>query len=109
MAQTVNSSIYSLNATTKDAPAYLYLNYNQQWPSNRGWENDITVRFIAGYAADTTVSPIDYGANVPKSLINAILMLTGGAYRDREDTTEMERYHNKLIDNLLKPHVMHRL
>lgn len=51
--QTVDSSDYSLNIYE---PRYeIQLGYNETWPSTRGWENDITVTMVAGYATASVI------------------------------------------------------
>lgn len=54
------------------------------WPSTFDGINAVRVQFVAGYAPDTN-SPVDLAANVPPSIKQAILLLTGQYYDNRED------------------------
>lgn len=104
--QTLASSVYALE--TGETPSYIYLGYNQSWPTHRGFKNDITVRFVAGYADDID-SPRDYAQNVPDDIKVAILMIVGELYKNREATTDLVNFRNTLIDSLIEPHVLYRL
>lgn len=51
---------------TYSNPGYVYLNYNSNWPTNRGHNNDVTITYVAGYG--TT-------AAVPEAAKHAILLM----------------------------------
>lgn len=105
-SQTVATSVYELNAGV--TPAHVYLKYNQKWPSNRGWENDVTVRFVAGYNDDGD-SPRDYAQNVPDDIKVCIMSMVGEMYKNRDLTIDVANYRNEFIDSLIEPHVFYRL
>jgi uncharacterized phiE125 gp8 family phage protein len=76
VTQTIASSVYKLSAGT---PGIISLKDDQSWPSGLRDEADpITVRFVAGYGAASTV---------PESLKAGILMLVGTLYENREYVT----------------------
>lgn len=57
----------------------IYPIYNGTWPTDsRGYEKDVTIRFVAGYG--------NAGSDVPNPLKHAILMLIGELYENREMT-----------------------
>ncbi len=70
--QTVDSSIYTLDAPQRR----ILLAYNQEWPDTRCQKNAVTVVFTAGVAV----------ADVPQSIKQAILLLVGEMYENREET-----------------------
>jgi uncharacterized phiE125 gp8 family phage protein len=55
------------------------------WPTSL-WTgiNAVRIRYVAGYDPDTN-SPIDYAANVPPSIKQAMLLQIGEYYDNRED------------------------
>lgn len=57
--------------------------FGAAWPVSRGYLGDVTVTFKAGYTPDLS-SPTDYAANVPASIKNAILLMVGHMYENRE-------------------------
>jgi uncharacterized phiE125 gp8 family phage protein len=74
--QTIASSVYKLSVGT---PGIISLKDDQSWPYDLRDEADpITVRFVAGYGAASTV---------PESLKAGILVLVGTLYENREDVT----------------------
>ena len=96
--QTVDSSIYYLTPGGEIA-----LDYSQVWPYvNIRGKDAITVTYLTGYPPVETVIPgeaipdtdpveyeddtteIDYGANIPQSIKQAMLLLIGEWYEQRE-------------------------
>lgn len=57
-------------------PAYIELAYSKSFPSVRGAWNSVTVEFIAGYG--------DNSDDVPSAIRNAIRLLLGTYYANRE-------------------------
>jgi len=83
VSQTLAASVYDVD--TAPAPGEIHLAWNQTWPSARNQKNAVTVRFTAGYAV--TNSPVsDYGENVPKPILQAMLLMIGDWYNNREET-----------------------
>ena len=62
--QTVDSSVYSLDANK--IPGWVYLNDGESWPTGlRGGRNKIRVRFVAGYAdAESVPAELKYWIRV---------------------------------------------
>lgn len=73
-SQTMSTSDYGVDTTGE--PGRLYLKYNKSWPTTYAEMNCITIRYICGYGATATY--------VPQSIKQAILMLVGHWYNNRE-------------------------
>ena len=59
-------------------PGRVYLKWDKSWPSvSLQVVNPIVVRFVAGYGVA--------GSNVPETIKQAILLLIGHLYENRED------------------------
>jgi len=101
-AQTVTGFVTQLTrAESVVVPAF-----GQSWPDSRGYLGDVTVTFKAGYAPDAASSPTDYRANVPASIKNAILLLVGHLYENRE-SVNIGNITSKVpmtFESLLWPH-----
>lgn len=69
--QTVAVAVYGLSLSTE--PNEIYLKYGQLWPTVRGQEDDVKIRFVSGYTT------------VPASIKAAILLIIGHLYENRED------------------------
>jgi uncharacterized phiE125 gp8 family phage protein len=69
--QTLATTVYGLSQ--HEEPNFIYLKYLQIWPTIRGQEDDIKIRFVAGYTT------------VPASVKAAILLIVGHLYENRED------------------------
>lgn len=82
--QTWDSASYVVD-TTK-AVGLIYPDMNYAYPSTRIFRNSVIIRFVAGYA-DSGASPIDLADNVPMQIKQAILLLIGHLYENREMTT----------------------
>lgn len=74
--QTWASSNYTLS-TYSVSPA-VFLAYGSSWPSHRGHYQDITVTFVAGYAAATSM---------PMLVRHACRLALARAFADREGST----------------------
>ncbi len=77
-AQTLSSSLYTVDANTE--PARIVPAWGESWPVTRGHLNDVTVTFMAGYGSAAT--------SVPARIKNAILLLVGHLYQTRESASE---------------------
>lgn len=62
---------------THSQPGRVYLAYDQSWPTTRTLENAVTITFKAGYGSAA--------ANVPQRVKQAILLLVGHWYANREE------------------------
>lgn len=69
--QTLGSDTYLVDLSSN--PQRLVLATGESWPATADRINAVTVRYIAGYAA-----------NVPEDIRQAILMLVAGWFQDRE-------------------------
>ena len=72
-AQTLATSVYEV--AELDGIAVVRRKYNQTWPSTRGHEDVVTVRFVCGY---------DTADDVPERYKQAIRLHVGHYYRSRE-------------------------
>jgi uncharacterized phiE125 gp8 family phage protein len=78
--QTLSSSIYDV--VTNQEPGRIRLAYDQSWPTHRSQNEAITIRFVAGYGdAD----------DVPSTLKQAMLLLGGHLYENREAVPLLQR------------------
>lgn len=67
--QTLAASVYTVDVASK--PGRITLAYNQSWPSTRGVENAVTIRFVCGYGKPD---------QVPERLRTAIKRLVQNDY-----------------------------
>lgn len=74
--QTLDSSLYLLDAASPNRPGWLYPAYNQTWPDARLQPNSIQVTFTCGYGATA--------ASVPHTARQAIQLLAGHWWENRE-------------------------
>lgn len=70
--QTLVSTAYRVDAISE--PGRIALDYDQSWPSTYSVLNAVTVRFVAGYTT------------VPEPIRQAVLIMVGELYENREDT-----------------------
>jgi len=77
-----SQSFTDYSTSFADYKSIIVPSYGNEWPVVRGHLNDVTITFKAGYAADS--SPTDYRANVPEAIKQAILLLVGHYYENRE-------------------------
>lgn len=71
--QTLSSSLYTVNQHRE--PGVIVPAYQATWPTVRGHTNDVVIQFVAGYGAASAV---------PKAAKQAILLLIGTWYENRE-------------------------
>ncbi|HEG43239.1 MAG TPA: hypothetical protein ENH94_04230 [Phycisphaerales bacterium] len=74
--QTLDASVYDVDATS--TPGRITLAYSQSWPSLRGEHHAVEIIFVTGYG--------DAATDVPSRIIQAIKLLAGEWYREREAT-----------------------
>ena len=75
--QTLASSVYEIDVTR--TPAFITLTENSDWPDIYDKQAAITIRFVAGYGATA--------ASVPEPIRQAMLLLVGHWYANREQVT----------------------
>lgn len=92
--QTVTSTVYGLDDYAK--PAVVYLKDGQDWPTELVERNSVRITYQAGYAG----SPPD----VPTRIKQAILLLVGDMYENREaQIIGVSTTTNETVDRLLYP------
>jgi uncharacterized phiE125 gp8 family phage protein len=82
--QTLAANQYTV--VSREHYSYIVEAYDVTWPTLRTVPNAITIRFTAGYVDDTSSPQIP---NPPHDLKQAVLLLTGHLYENREATTPM--------------------
>jgi len=91
--QTLSSSVYEL--LTDAAGPYLALKPDQDWPGTYDRAAAVSVTFVAGAAV----------ADVPEEIKQAILLMVGHWYENREAVTEAKMSDLPLaVDALLRPY-----
>jgi len=84
--QTWSSASYDVD--TDSLEGRIYPVYNGDWPTDvRDHPKACVVRFVAGYA-DSGASPQELADNVPTPLKQAIMLLVGHLYENRESTSQ---------------------
>ncbi len=73
--QTLDAATYRVDAVSE--PGRIALDYGKSWPSTHPVINAVTVRFVAGYGA---------AAAVPEPIRQAILILLGELYEQRQES-----------------------
>lgn len=66
------------------------LKHDKSWPPTRVQRDAVRIRFVAGYSGDGA-SPEDLRANVPTPIKQAILLLIGHLYENREAVLVSDR------------------
>ncbi len=82
LEQTVDTSVYTLNAYT--IPATLGVAYGQTWPTARTSANSVRIRYVTGFNLPDE-SPLPYP--LPKSAKAAMLLMLGHLFENREGVT----------------------
>lgn len=94
---TLPSSDYVVS--TGDQPGYVAEAYNATWPSVYAQPNSVTLTYIAGHSTSA--------ANVPQHIKQAIRMVVGHWYRNREAASgELSREVALGVDALLSSEVV---
>lgn len=78
VSTTLSTDAYRVDRDSK--PGVVRPPYAGTWPTHRVDQNAVTITWYAGYG--------DSGADVPFAIRNAILMVVGHLWRNREQTTE---------------------
>ena len=94
---TLDSSMYRLENINE--PARIVPAYGKLWPNTSGGIGGVTVRAMVGYPhvagnvnppGSPVPTPAQYRANIPPSIIHAILMDCGHLYNNRESVLEVQ-------------------
>jgi uncharacterized phiE125 gp8 family phage protein len=89
-----------------DGPrARVVADYNISWPTTRTHGNAVTVQFVAGYEP-TTDSPQDLAGNVPGPLKEAMKLIVGDLYENRESSTPLKINPLPTTRALLSPYIL---
>lgn len=87
--QTWDSSYYTVDTDSDEGRIYPV--YGQYYPTDVQYiSNAIVIRYVAGYTITTDSpqdSPLDYADNVPQELKQAMLLVVGHLYENRELST----------------------
>lgn len=75
--QTLSTDVYETDASQE--PSLLLNKWNQEFPALRGHHNDVTVRYVCGYAS---------AADVPESIKQAMLLMVTSYYEHRDDAVK---------------------
>lgn len=73
--QTLATSVYAVD--TSSEPGVVSLKYQQYWPNTRGIRNAVTITYVAGWSATSSIPP---------AIKHGILLAIGDMYEHREDT-----------------------
>lgn len=93
-SQTLAADQYTVH--TSELPGRVTRAYEVTWPSTRAVPNAVTVTYTAGYGA---------AAAVPNPIKQALLLIVGDLYRNREDTiTGTVAARLKAVDALIGPY-----
>lgn len=84
--QTWSASEYV--ADVDNFPALVYPDYGYNYPSTRFFAKSVIITAVCGYE-NSGASPIDLADNVPTNIKQAILLLIGHLYENREMTVPM--------------------
>lgn len=98
--QTLSTSVYGVNADPTHPK--IYLKYGQTWPTSRNHEGSVTITLTTGYPASG--SPLDYRANIPKSIIAAIYIILRDLYDNRGSAENTAGAQGSTAWNLLHPY-----
>lgn len=72
--QTLSSSVYTVDTTSR--PGRVYLAYGQSWPTTRSVRHAVTVTYVAGYGSAAS--------SVPAPLVHAVKILAAHYHENRE-------------------------
>lgn len=98
-AQTWGVGNYTVDIYSE--PAEIYPAYAKSWPSTRDVVNAVKVRFVAGYG--------DNAYNVPPPVLQAMKLIIGHYYENREDSTTLDLKNlPRGVDALLAPYRIRR-
>ena len=95
--QTWSSGEYHVDEASE--PGRVMPNSDQSYPSDVDYRaGAVRVEYVAGYPEDETGSPTDYVGNVPQLAKQAMLMMVGEWFMNREDTVV-----GNIIGNIPEP------
>lgn len=77
--QILDTSVYSFDKNRK--PATIFRAYSKVWPTTRLDNNVVRIEFVAGFG--------DAGSSVPEPIRQAMLLLIGHLYENREDVSPL--------------------
>ena len=77
-SQTVSSDDYDVFTTNE--PGEVREAYGAAWPTSRGDHNNVIATYTAGYGAAAS--------NVPQAIVQAVLLILGHLYENRETVTD---------------------
>lgn len=89
LEQTVSPDDYFVD--TESEPGWIAPVSGAAWPTTLDAINAVRIEFVAGYDPSTD-SPPDLAANVPASIKQAILLMTGSMFKDREEVVAPINY-----------------
>jgi uncharacterized phiE125 gp8 family phage protein len=69
----------------KSEPARIRPAPDQSWPATKSRMNAVIVSYVAGYPVDDAGSPADYAAGVPESVKQAMKLVIGHLYNNRDE------------------------
>lgn len=94
--QTLSSGAYTTDLASE--PAHIWPVYGTNWPTTRTQRGSVTVVYVAGVAST---------ASIPKPIRQAILLLVGHLYENREASTAAPMTEVPMaVDALLAPYRM---
>lgn len=107
--QTLSSDLYQVVGVGSGWPATIIPAYGQCWPVTYEVPESVTIRFVAGYDADTGTPP-DLTAHIPARIKMAMTMLCADLFKYREtltpaNLTEVPSY--VAASRLLSPYEVH--
>lgn len=106
--QTLSTSVYEVATDSELYPGIVRLAYNQEWPETLDQPGAVTITWTAGYGSSG--SPTDLGQDdIPEAVKQAILIVLGDLYENREARTDLAKYRNPTVDRLLAPYTCYTL
>lgn len=107
--QTLASTEFEIVGLGSTQPAWIEPAFEKVWPSTRRVPEAVTVRFEAGYPS-TTGSPASDVDNVPQPITQAMLLMIGDIYENRETVavgaSATEIPISTTVQRLLAPYVV---
>ena len=83
--QTWDSANYTVDVD-QAYQALIYPAINASYPNTRVYPKSVIIRIVTGYE-NSGASPVDYADNVPSTIKQAILLLLGHMWENRENST----------------------
>lgn len=96
----------SYDVVTDGPRTRVFPKYNVSWPITRLHGNAVTVRFVTGYDPNNA-SPLDYAANVPSDIKQAMYLIIGDLYENREGkVVGTIQSTNPTVTAMLSPYIL---